>query len=148
MKSQRINTLILLIVGIVMGFFISQSCTFTADAERDVSATTSAVPGSTAGPTRYEPPTYEYAYGWGILETEGDAIYLSIPELETIDGEWGEMEVYKTLEFGIGFEGGAVGTEMYAINQIADLGWELVCKYYIPDGYEKGHHYWFRRAKK
>ena len=92
-------------------------------------------------------PSYEYATGWGNLETEGDPIILTIPELETVDSDWGKIEVYKTIEFPIAFEGGASGTEMYAINQIADMGWELVCKYYVPDGFEKGHHYWFRRVK-
>jgi hypothetical protein len=92
-------------------------------------------------------PSYEYAYGWGLLETEGDPIILTIPEMQTVDSDWGEIEVYKTIEFPIAFEGGATGTEMYAINEIADMGWELVCKYYVADGYEKGHHYWFRRPK-
>jgi hypothetical protein len=92
-------------------------------------------------------PIYEYAYAWGNLETEGDAITLQVPELETVDSEWGQIEVYKTIDFPIAFEGGASGTEMYAINQIAKMGWELVCKYYIPEGYERGHHYWFRRVK-
>jgi len=92
-------------------------------------------------------PSYEYAYAWGQLEMEGDPIILTIPEMKTIDSDWGEIEVYETIEFPIAFEGGATGTEMYAINEIADMGWELVCKYYVDDGYEKGHHYWFRRLK-
>jgi len=134
-KLLRATSLLLLSLGLVAGFLISQILTLPTDAGQDVLEETTV-------------PVYEYAYGWGILETEGDAIYLSIPELETIDSDWGEIEVYKTIEFNIAFEGGATGTEMYAINQIAEMGWELVTKYYITDGYEKGHHYWFRRVKR
>lgn len=143
MKSLRTNSLLLISLGIVAGFLISQILTFPTDAGQDVLEETGTIP-SLHGTA----PVYEYAYGWGILETEGDAIYLSIPELETTDSDWGEIEVYKTIEFNIAFEGGATGTEMYAINQIAEMGWELVTKYYITDGYEKGHHYWFRRVKR
>ncbi|MCD6297974.1 MAG: hypothetical protein J7M30_12565 [Deltaproteobacteria bacterium] len=129
MKSAYSYSVLFLAIGLILGVVISQYFS-PQPAIAQVST-----------------PAYEYAYAWGSLETEGDAIYLQIPELETTDSDWGEIEVYKTLTFPIAFEGGASGTEMYAVNEIADMGWELVTKYYVTDGYEKGHHYWFRRLK-
>ena len=129
MKPLRAQHFAILFIGLIIGLIIGCGANTPIAASQD------------------NQPEWEYAYGWGILETEGDAITLYIPELETVDSDWGEIEAYKKIEFGIGFEGGAVGTEMYAVNRIADLGWELVCKYYIPEGWEKGHHYWFRRIK-
>ena len=135
MKSFKLNNLAILTIGLIAGILVSQFLSSCADAGQDTPVKTGTV------------PVYEYAYGRGMLETEGDAISLSIPELKTIKSDWGEIEIYKTIEFPIAFEGGATGTEMYAINKIAEMGWELVCKYYVSEGFEKGHHYWFKREK-
>lgn len=139
-KSIKLNNLAILTIGLIAGILVSQFLSSCADAGQDTTAKTGTEKTGTV-------PVYEYAYGWGILETEGDAIFMTIPEMETMNSDWGEIEVYKTIEFPIAFEGGATGTEMYAINKIAEMGWELVSKYYITEGFEQGHHYWFKRIK-
>ncbi len=129
MNRTRLVNLYYLATGVIIGLVIIQW-----------------IPSSSMANQQSE-PVYEYAYAHGILETEGDPITLYTPELETVESDWGPIEVYKKIEYPIAFEGGASGTEMWAINQIAAEGWVLVCKYYVNEGHEKGHHYWFRRVK-
>ncbi len=143
MKSIRAKEIIILSIGLIIGIMLGCGVAPSTTKAEQQEAAVSAPP-----PAPAKAPIYEYAYAHGILETEGDAITLTIPELEKMDSDWGEIEVYKRIEFPLAFEGGYGGTEMYAINQIGEMGWELVCKYYVTDGYEKGHHYWFRREKK
>ena len=148
MKSIKLNNLAILTIGLIAGILVSQFLSSCADAGQDANVKTGTEVAGTVTSPHVAVPVYEYAYGWGMLETEGDAIFMTIPEMETMNSDWGEIEVYKTIEFPIAFEGGATGTEMYAINQIGEMGWELVSKYYIVEGFEQGHHYWFKRIKK
>lgn len=147
MKSIKLNNLAILTIGLITGILVSQFLSSCADAGQDTPVKTGTASTGTVTSPHGTVPVYEYAYGWGMLETEGDAISLNVPELETMNSDWGEIEVYKTIEFPIAFEGGAQGSELYAINQIAEMGWELVCKYYVVEGFEQGHHYWFKRVK-